>query len=95
LNWVYNTPKDIPGFQSNPEAEVENISDIQGLKIHEHVTWGSESPKTPRSQQRKQRVVVPLNLDPIEILTVYHPSSKGSFLLIIIHYVFIFSYIQY
>jgi hypothetical protein len=89
---VHNTPEDVPGIEINPEADVsENTSDVQDLKTPEHVKWGSESPKTPWSQQREQRVVVPLNLDPIEILGVYHPSGKGSFLLIIIHYVFIFS----
>jgi hypothetical protein len=46
------------GVYNTPEVEIvlevsENTSDIQKLKTPEHLTWGSESPKTPLSQQRE------------------------------------------
>jgi hypothetical protein len=95
---IHNTleVEDIPRIQNTPETKiVESTSDVQGSQTPEHVTWGCESPKTPWLQQREQRVIVPLNLDPVELAGGYYPSGKGLFLLIIIHYVFVYSYLYY
>jgi hypothetical protein len=74
--------------RNRQEAEVsENTSDVQGVVNPEHVTYESESPKTPWSQEKEQRVVVPLRLHPVELPDGYYPSGKGLFLLIIIHFV--------
>jgi hypothetical protein len=67
---------------STPEAEVsESVSHVQGFVTPEHVTWSSESPKTPWSQQREQRIDVPLNLDVVELPANYHTTGKGLFCL--------------
>jgi hypothetical protein len=58
------------------------------------MSWGSESPKTSWSQQREHHLIVPLNSETVESPDNYHITGNGLFLLFIIHYVFIFSYIQ-
>jgi hypothetical protein len=65
--------------------------DIEGSQTPEHVSWDSESPKTPWSQQREHHLLVPLNSDPVDIPnTYYYPTGKGLFFLFIILYIFIF-----
>jgi hypothetical protein len=52
------------------------------------VICGSESPKISWSQKREHGLVVPLNLDLVELPGGYYASGKNLFLLILIYYVF-------
>jgi hypothetical protein len=75
-----------------------------GEQTPEHLPWGSQSPKTPWSQQREQHVLVPQNSEDtlkvpldkvfgIQLPGLYKPSGEGLFFLFIIHYIFIISYL--
>jgi hypothetical protein len=46
---------------------VPDNSDVQGSQTPEDVSWGSECPKIPWSQQKEHHLVVPLNLVPIQL----------------------------
>jgi hypothetical protein len=83
----------VSGSQISLEAEVsENTSDVQGLKNPEHMTGGSESPKTPWSQQREHNLIVPLNSVTGSILL---PIRKRFVLFNYNSLCFIYSYLQY
>jgi hypothetical protein len=72
----------VSGEHSTPE-------DVEGLQTPEHMSWGSESPKTPWSQQREHHFLVPLNSHPIELPNIcFNPTGKGLFFLFIILYIF-------
>jgi hypothetical protein len=85
--------------------DIVSDDDIQRSQTSEHVPWGSQSPKTPWSQKKEHRVLVPQNsgdtlrvpLDKvlgIQLPGLYKPSGEGLLFLIIIYYILIFSHIQ-
>jgi hypothetical protein len=91
----------------NNDASENDVSDndVQRSQPPEHVSWGSESPKTPWSQKKEQHHLVPQNSEDtlkvpldkvlgIQLQGLYHPSGEGLFFLFIIYYIFIFSYLH-
>jgi hypothetical protein len=72
----------VSGEHSTPE-------DVRGSQTPEHLSWGSESPKTPWPQQREHHLLVPLNSDPIHLPNIFFNfTGKGLFFLFIILYIF-------
>jgi hypothetical protein len=87
-------------------GEHNTPEDVWGSPTPEHVSWGSESPKTPWSQQREHHFLVPQNSEDtlkvpldkvlgIQLQGLYKPSGEDLFFLFIIYYIFIFSYLQW
>jgi hypothetical protein len=71
-------------------SKLQTDSEVQGLQTIKPVIWSSENPQTPWSQKTGQSVlIIPLNLDLVQITGEYTPEGEGLYCLILILYTFV------